>query len=191
MFRYPLTPEAWLCPLEIRHAEALFDLAVANKARLMPWFGWMHDGICLAETRAFVDDAVRRPGRNDGFEACLFVEGRLAGMVGFHTIDWRNRKTSIGYWVDAAIEGRGLVTRAVSALLDHAFTDLSLHRVEICAQPHNHRSLAVPRRLGFTCEGLRRGAEKLRDTYIDHTVHAILAPEWAIRSAHHNTTTAQ
>nr|WP_277035360.1 GNAT family N-acetyltransferase [Actinacidiphila oryziradicis] len=31
------------------------------------------------------------------------------------------RSAEVGYWLGVGFEGRGLVTRAVTALLDHAF----------------------------------------------------------------------
>ena len=37
-------------------------------------------------------------------------------MIGFHKVDWVNRATSIGYWIGAANQGRGIVTEAVRAL---------------------------------------------------------------------------
>lgn len=64
----------------------------------------------------------------------------------------------------ARCAGRGLMTEAVGLAVHYAFDPLGLHRVEANIQPGNTRSIALVRRLGFTCEGfspryLRSGGE--------------------------------
>ena len=78
----------------------------------------------------------------------------------------------------ATSEGRGLVTRGVRALVDHAFGVWKLHRIEIQAAPENTRSQAVPLRLGFTREGVLRECERSGDRWLDGVIFALLASEW-------------
>ena len=108
-------------------------------------------------------------------------EGALAGTVGFHRIDRANLTTSIGYWLAAPYEGRGLMTAAVEALVTHAFEVWGLHRVELRIAPANERSRALAARLGFTEEGVMRGAERFGDDHRDLIMHSLLAPEWRRR----------
>ena len=77
-----------------------------------------------------------------------------------------NRYTQTGdarYWIDAAFEGRGLVSRAMAILLDQAFGPLGLARVTVHTEAANQRSRALVARLGFTEEGLHRQAIAVRD----------------------------
>jgi ribosomal-protein-serine acetyltransferase len=67
---------------------------------------------------------------------------------------------------------------AVSAVLDHAFGELHLNRVEIRVAPDNRRSRALPERLGFREEGVLRQAERHGEHYGDLTVYSMLAHEW-------------
>jgi len=64
------------------------------------------------------------------------------------------------------------------ALVDHAFRDLGVERVEIFAEPRNTRSRAVPERLGFRREGTLRHVAKLNNRFVDHVVYALLREEW-------------
>jgi ribosomal-protein-serine acetyltransferase len=68
------------------------------------------------------------------------------------------------------------VSEAVQALVDHAFGQWKLHRVQIRAATDNARSRAIPERLGFEQEGLLREAEKVGDRYQDLVLYAKLAP---------------
>jgi len=79
----------------------------------------------------------RQVADNDGFQVAIACDGRIVGAVGFHGVDWTHRSTSIGYWLDAGHQGRGIMTRAVRALGDHALRACELNRVEIRAAPDN------------------------------------------------------
>ncbi|MFJ8015564.1 GNAT family N-acetyltransferase [Streptomyces sp. NPDC096339] len=65
----------------------------------------------------------------------------------------------LGYWLHPAATGRGVVTRAVRALVDQAFRFPGVDYVEVVHDPANRASGAVPARLGFH-ELLRRPAER-------------------------------
>ena len=177
MLRLDLAPDTHLRLLEPRDAEELHVLIVANRSRLLPWMPWAATEE-LGDTRAFIALTRKQIADDAGFQTTIVRDGRLAGMVGFHGVDWASRATSIGYWLDAGSEGRGTMTAAVRALVDHAFSVWRLNRVEIRAAPENRRSRAIPERLGFAEEGTLRQAERVGDRYVDNVVYAVLAADW-------------
>ena len=63
-------------------------------------------------------------------------------------------------------------------MLDYAFLDLKLEKVEIRAATQNLKSQAVPKRLGFVQEGILRHVEKLPSGFADHIVFGMLREEW-------------
>ena len=71
------------------------------------------------------------------------------------------------------------MTSASRALVDQAFNQAKLNRVEIRCAIGNERSRAIPSRLCFREEGLLRDAEWLYDHFVDHIVYAMLARDWA------------
>lgn len=107
-------------------------------------------------------------------QTAVIEDARIIGIVGFHGVCWDHHSTSIGYWLAESAQGRGTMTRAVQALVDHAFRVWRLHRVEIRAAVDNTRSRAIPERLGFTQEGVLRAAERIGDRYADQVVYARL-----------------
>ncbi len=111
-------------------------------------------------------------------QAGIWRGARLAGVAGLHPVDWPNRQSALGYWIGPEHEGQGLVTLACRALLHMAFKEYGLHRMELRAATGNARSRAVAERLGFTLEGVVRGAEWLYDHYVDHAVYSLLEQEW-------------
>jgi ribosomal-protein-serine acetyltransferase len=163
--------------LEESDAEELYLVVDANRDHLARWLPWAARQT-LEGTLAFIQGTRRQLATNDGFQAAIVEDGRIIGMVGFHAISWEHRSTSIGYWLAEAAQGRGIMTSAVRAVADHAFTVWQLNRVEIRAGVGNVRSRSIPERLGFRQEGVLRKAELVGDRYVDHVVYAMLASEW-------------
>ena len=168
--------------LEESDADELYRLIEANREYLAQWLPWA-EALTLEGSIEFIRTVRRQEASNDGFQAALVSEGSIVGMVGFHGVNWPHGSTTIGYWLDEGHQGHGLMTRAVRALVDHAFGVWDLHRVEIQAAVDNHRSRAIPERLGFREEGVRREAERIGDRWYDLAVYAILAPDWVQQDA--------
>jgi [ribosomal protein S5]-alanine N-acetyltransferase len=85
----------------------------------------------------------------------------------------------LGYSIDAAHEGRGLMREALEAVLADAFGPrIGLHRVQANVRPENIRSLALLDRLGFEREGLAREYLFIDGAWRDHVLTARRAPGW-------------
>jgi ribosomal-protein-serine acetyltransferase len=177
VLRCPLSDGCHLRLFEEADAEELSALIDANRGHLTPWMPWAA-GSTPESTLEFIRLTRRQIAGNDGLQTAIVAGGRIAGAVGFHGIAWENRSTSIGYWLDAGHQGRGIMTRAVRALVDQALSGWKLNRVEIRAAPDNHRSRAIPQRLGFHEEGVLREVEHVGERYFDAVVYAMLAAEW-------------
>jgi [ribosomal protein S5]-alanine N-acetyltransferase len=84
---------------------------------------------------------------------------------------------SVGYWIDRARAGQGIVPTAVALATDYCFTELGLHRMEVNIRPENAASLRVVEKLGFRYEGLRRDYLHIDGAWRDHRSYALTAPE--------------
>ena len=186
MLRCVLDDERWLRLLEEADAEELYAVVDANRAYLARWMPWAQDNT-LEAARDFIRLTRRQLADNEGFSLGIIEAGAIVGSIGFHRVDWRDRSTGIGYWLAEHAQGRGTVTLAVTALLDHAFGTWDLNRVEISAGVGNTRSRAIPERLGFVQEGVLRQAERVGDRYVDLAVYAMLASDWERRADQSST----
>jgi ribosomal-protein-alanine N-acetyltransferase len=83
----------------------------------------------------------------------------------------------LGFSIDAACEGQGLMREALSAVVDFAFGELGLHRIEANHQPQNLRSAALLRSLGFDVQGYARDYLFLNGAWRDHVLTARTAPQ--------------
>lgn len=160
------------------HAQELFELIEANREFLKEWLPWLDNNRYLQNTIDFIKITQMQYERNETVQFALVHKEEIAGIVGFHRIDWLNRATAIGYWIGEQYQGRGLVTRSCSKVLEYSFGRMGLNRIEIRCATENVRSRSIPERLGFKEEGLIRDAEWLYDHYVDHIVYGMLESDW-------------
>jgi ribosomal-protein-serine acetyltransferase len=179
MFSHIVNERTELRLIDRQNSEELFKLFDANRAHLRPWHPWVD----LMRTVADVEKAVagwqQQHASNRGFHAGIWFEGRFCGVINHLNVDWANRWTAFGYWLDAAHQGRGIMTACCRAMVSHSFNTWNLNRVTIECGTNNPRSRAIPERLGFKLEGVIRGVEWLQDHYADHAIYGLLRSEYA------------
>lgn len=106
------------------------------------------------------------------------VDEKISGGIGFHNLDRTNKSTHIGYWLAKDAQGKGIMTRCCTVLIDYLFGDFGLNRVQINCNIDNVRSRAIPERLGFTLEGIHRQVELINGRLGDWAVYSMLKEDW-------------
>jgi ribosomal-protein-serine acetyltransferase len=179
MFKRPLGPDAHLAHIEPHHAEDLHTLVQNSFDHIREWSNWLKDrDRTVEQTGEWIVKNRERYGSGDGYEIGIWYGDKMAGQIGYNYFENTERRTEIGYWLGKDFQGKGLVTRACRALIDNAFTDLSINRIEIRCVPQNLKSCRIAEKLGFKLEGIAREAEWLHDQFQDLAVYAMLAREW-------------
>jgi ribosomal-protein-serine acetyltransferase len=156
----------------------LYKAIDRNRARLRQWLPWAGLSYQQDDLLEFLQQRERDNASRTSLTTHIRFNGELCGAVGLHVIDPRHRSTSIGYWLDQAYEGRGIMTRACRAMVTEGFRHYGLHRIEIRCGIGNGRSAAIPQRLGFTEEGVLREAEWVFDRWVDLRVFSMLEQDW-------------
>lgn len=164
--------------LEERHAQEVFTLLEQNRSHLQAELTWLTDQLSLDDAKVYIRAGLERFAANNGLRAGIWVQDNLAGMVSLHGLVWVDRKASLGYWLGASFQGQGLVTKACNVLINHAFSELKLNRLEIQCDSENDRSRKVAERLGFTQEGILRQSWCSGDRFMDQVVYGLLKSEW-------------
>ena len=178
MFRRSIHADIYLTLLEERHAPTVFRVVDRERNYLRRWLPWVDRTTSADDTKEFIRMSLQQFADNDGLVAGIWCQDEFAGTIGTHKIDWPNRKVEIGYWIAAKFQGRGIITDACRAVIAYAFHELELNRVEIDCAAGNLKSCAIPKRLGFEFEGIRREGQLLDGHYVDIHVYAMLARDW-------------
>ncbi|WP_249011797.1 GNAT family N-acetyltransferase [Conexibacter sp. DBS9H8] len=126
---------------------------------------------------AYLEDAKR-----DNFVALLVCRREDDAILGFFNISQIVRRlfqsAYLGYAIGRPYAGQGYMAEAIEQVLEVAFLELRLHRLEANIQPGNEPSLALARRAGFQREGFSPRYLKIGGRWRDHERWAILAEDW-------------
>lgn len=159
-------------------AASLYNLTSKNRSHLKQWLAWLDLVKTFEDTQTFIDTAVHQHNHNQATTFAIVYRNNLMGVAGFNHFDHQHKWAAIGYWLCASLVGRGVMTKVVQKLLEYGFVEHNLNKIEIRCAEQNHKSRAIPERLGFTYEATLRQCEWLYDRYVDHAVYSLLAHEY-------------
>jgi RimJ/RimL family protein N-acetyltransferase len=146
---------------------------------------WKYSAVSPAGEAGMTDyvDGVLK-ARTEGKEYAFIVFDKqyneYAGCTRFYDIQPKNQSLQLGYtWYGEKFRGTGLNNHCKFLLLQFAFEELGIERVEFRADANNARSVAAMKGLGFTVEGILRSHAPLADgTRRNTIVLSILKDEW-------------
>lgn len=171
-----------LRPPRLRDGRAWSELRARNQQWLEPWeptatTSWGERSALSAWPP--LHSALRRGGRTGTMlPFMIWYGGRLAGQINASNVTFGAlRSCTIGYWVDRHVAGRGITPTAVALLIDHCFTAVGLHRVEIDIRPENAASLRVVEKLGLRREGFYERFLDIAGGWRDHVAFAVTVEE--------------
>ena len=164
--------------LQIEDAQELFALTDANRNYLRQWLPWLNFVTQVDDTRDFIVKTLKQFAENEGLVVAISGDGKIVGLVGFNRIEQQDRIGYLGYWLAEAARGQGIMTKSCRSLIDYGFTTLKLDRAVIACATENHRSRAIPLRLGFTHTGVVRDAEWLYQEFVEHDIYSLSAKDW-------------
>jgi ribosomal-protein-alanine N-acetyltransferase len=112
------------------------------------------------------------------FAIVLNETGWVIGNCSLFALNKQNRRAEIGYCLNSAYWRRGYMHEALQALLDYAFGEHGLHRLEADIDPRNTASAGILERLGFVREGYLRERWFVGGEVCDTELYGLLARDW-------------
>lgn len=175
-----------LRPLRTRDAAAWSACRIRNESWLAPWEGrpeGQPDATWAERHTVVVYAAMLRALRREAragrmLPMAITYDGRLAGQINASGIvRGAFDNAYVGYWVDGALAGRGILPNALAMLVDHLMGPVGLHRVEANIRPENAASLRVAEKLGMRLEGHRERYLYIDGGWRDHLCFALTREE--------------
>jgi RimJ/RimL family protein N-acetyltransferase len=169
---------AELRPLEPWHAEEFLAHLDRGREFITRHIPFGANATDIGSARELLVSYAQKRAADSGSVHGLWLDGKLVGGLLFRIFDAATGVCEIGCWLEPAGTGKGLVTRGARVLIDWAFEERGMHRVEWYASSANTPSVNAARRLGMTREGVLRESYPYRGVRQDREVWAVLAPEW-------------
>jgi [ribosomal protein S5]-alanine N-acetyltransferase len=170
-----------LRPPERGDYETWAALRSQSRDFLTPWEpSWPSDALSRASFRARIARYAEDWRTDQAYNFFIFrPSSELVGGVGLSNLRRGVAETaSLGYWVGQPFARQGLMTAALPLVLDFAFNQLRLHRVEAACLPTNIPSRALLTKVGFQQEGRARQYLRIEGKWQDHLLFAILREDW-------------
>lgn len=152
-------------------ADEQHALIMKNLERLKEWEHWAHEKTETVDS-AFIRQGIDAWLAGNSLPCNIYSGEQIVGSIELRMNRYQ-QTAEIGYWIDTDHEGRGVVTRACRALIEHGI-EQQVKRFELHIATANERSVAVAERLGFTREATLRQAMRLGDRRLDSAVYALI-----------------
>lgn len=159
-----LTPE---------HAQNLLDYYIRNKKHLEPFEPLRDNSFYTYEVQKnILSDSYRQFLNGTAVDLGIFKDDYLIGKLKLSNIVYGIFKSGIlGYSIDKDEQGKGYMKEAVNLVVNYAFEDLDLHRVEASALVDNEPSKHVLIGCGFTELGINKKYLYINGGWKDHITY--------------------
>lgn len=168
----PLADNVALRSVHERYAEVIFASVQRNKAWLQKAMNWPQYVVSVEDSRKNAQGNYILHHRGYAKMFLIFSGEEMVGVFSFNQIEPTNKTGYIGYWLDEAQQGKGIIARAIEAMVEKYSTEGTVRRFVIKCIVTNEASNRVARRNGFTLEGCLREAEYLNGQYHDQNIYA-------------------
>src|ERR1019366_4800447 len=155
-----------LRPVRVGDARAWREIRVRNAPWLRPW------------EPTNPETPLYRSSLGQAIPWVVSYGDKFVGQLTVGSITWGSaRSGQVGYWIDEAYAGRGIIPTTLAMAVDHCFGVVGLHRLEASIRPENHASRRVVEKLGFREEGIRVRQLHINGAWRDHVCYALTSDE--------------
>lgn len=181
MFRYKIDETISLKLKDFQDTEELYTLIDSSREHLKKWMPWADSVKDENDVATRIQKNLEDFAQRKGMHYLILYNDKIVGSISLKQFNWTVKSAEIGYWIAPDYQGKGIVTKAVKAILVYGFDYLKLNKLEIWAAADNKRSRKLPERLDFIEEGRRRQNEFIDETYFDMIIYGLLQTEWTLQ----------
>lgn len=175
MHEFQINNQLRLRQIDLSDAREMFDTIERDRDYLRKWLPFVDWTRSVGDSELFINSLRSRTLNPSDLVFTIRYEGKFAGLIGFKNTDKVNRKSELGYWLSESFQKKGIMTLSVKALVDYAFVQLGINRIQIRCATGNTPSKRIPQRLGFTLEGIERDGEILSDgSFADLEIYSLV-----------------
>lgn len=138
---------------QVEQAAELYQAVARDRENLGKWLPWAYKMKSAHDEANFIKQIQAKMKRQSILVLTILVNKQPSGMIDLHNLI-PNKKAEIGYWLSSKYQGHGIVTKSVTALCQHAFSEFNLHYIDLLVAVGNDKSANVAKRCGFKLMGI-------------------------------------
>lgn len=167
--------------LSLSSAGIIFQSICNSRQYLSEWLPFAKVTKSQNDTENFINSVIYSQDNKKDKVFEIWYNEKFAGLFGLKDINENYRKMELGYWLDEKMQGKGIIIRSSSALIQFIFDSMEMNRIMIKVAVNNSKSSAIPKKLGFHFEGIEREGEALHGKFVDLEIYSLLKKDWANR----------
>jgi len=175
------TARLTLRPLTPADSLLLQDFLVRNRQFLQEWEPKRDDAYySIDSAQSLIDSNTVANDNKTGLSLYLLRMGeeKIIGHIGLSNIVYGPFLSCfLGYKLDFEETNKGYISEGLQRVIQVAFDDYKLHRIEANVMPRNIRSIKVLEKLGFEQEGVSKRYLKINGKWEDHLHYVLLNPK--------------
>ena len=171
------TPRLTLRPVRESDLAGLLEInGDAEVTRFLPYATWqsLDDGTAWFKRM----EALASTGTGQQLVLIRNEDSRIVGTVLLFKFEELSARLELGYVLGRHFWRQGLMHEAIASVCEHAFTAMSVRRIEAEVDPGNVASNRLLRRVGFTLEGTLRQRWVAKGVAYDTNFYGCLAEDW-------------
>jgi ribosomal-protein-alanine N-acetyltransferase len=162
--------------LQRSHAQQLLDYRKRNFTYHRPYSPAQDEReLQLSDQEALIAGYLERANRDQGYYFGVFLRhgGTLIGQMNLNNVvRGAFQNAHVGYSMDEAHTGQGLMSEALGIACEVAFSVIALHRLQAAVMPWNIASIRVVEKNAFRKEGFAPDYLKIAGRWEDHVIFA-------------------
>jgi RimJ/RimL family protein N-acetyltransferase len=168
-----------LRPLQLSDFQNLVNFSI-NEPEL--WQYSLQNAAGVDGLMTYLNTAIKARSQQREYPFVVFdkLKQQYAGCTRFYDIQLPNKTMQLGYtWYGKDFQGTGVNKNCKFLLLQFAFEQVGMERIEFRADSENEKSIAAMRSIGCKVEGvLRSNLSRIDGTRRDSIILSILKDEW-------------
>lgn len=151
-----LSNKIWLTPLNHRHAKSLFSILTSHRSHFSPWLPFVNELRDIEQAEKFIRESQVLWESKKDFSFAILENGQARGVISAKNLNWIEKSTELGYWLDPSLQNSGIMTLAVNRLVEFLTVEFQFQTFWIKCAEDNLPSQRVALKAGFEQVGVEK-----------------------------------
>lgn len=166
-----------LLPARPALAPELYAVVAGSRDYIGAWLPWVENTRSATDEQNFLQHMEEQAVARKAYMFVIRADGKVVGAIDLHNVDSANHHAEVGYFLDKAATGRGIMHQALAQVEHFGFGELALNKIKILVATANLPSRHVAERAHYHLDGILRAELLLHGTYCDCALYSKLAAE--------------